>query len=460
MEVSLRDARRIALAAQGFADRRPTGRIDRRHFRRVLDRLATVQLDSVNVLARSHELVFFSRLGGYDTDALSRWLWGSREVFEYWGHEASLHPVSRHALLRWRMAQDHRWDGIRRTVRDRPELVAAALAEIAERGPVSIGDLEVNRAAPRREASWWGWGDGKRVVEHLFSAGEVTAVRRNGFTRFYMLPDRWLPADVLAAPTPEATDAHRELLMLAARAHGIGTARDLADYFRLRVPVASKLLAGLAADGALVPARVEGWSQPAYLHPEAHLPRRRLRARALLSPFDSLIWERQRTERLWGFRYRIEIYTPAAKRVHGYYVLPFLLDEHLVARVDLKADRQAGVLRVRAAWAEAPAVDRGASRARAAASRSGDGSTRSTGAGDEERVVAELASALHEMATWLGLPEGVEVEPRGDLAVPLAVTIDAGGDAWGDLDGDAAVAGHQLARRLDEEERSAGLDPW
>jgi uncharacterized protein YcaQ len=407
VEVSLRDARRIALAAQGFADRRPAGRIDRRHFRRVLDRLATVQLDSVNVLARSHELVFFSRLGVYDTDALSRWLWGSREVFEYWGHEASLHPVERHPLLRWRMAQDHQWGGVRRAARDRPELVAAALAEIAARGPVTIGELEVNRAAPRQEASWWGWGDGKRVVEHLFSAGEITAVRRNGFSRIYMLPARWLPAEVLSAPTPDPMDAHRELLLLAARAHGIGTVRDLADYYRLRVPVASKLLAELAADGVLLPARVDGWSQPAYLHPQARLPRRRLRTRALLSPFDSLIWERQRTERLWDFRYRIEIYTPAARRVHGYYVLPFLLDEALVARVDLKADRQAKLLRVRAAWSEAETeVERDA--------------------GEHDRVATELAATLHEMAAWLGLPEGVAVEPRGDLARPLGAAVAEG----------------------------------
>jgi uncharacterized protein YcaQ len=395
VQMSLRDARRVALVAQGFSDPRPTGRVDRRHFRRVLDRLATVQLDSVNVLARSHELVFFSRLGAYDRDALTRWLWQSREVFEYWGHMASLHPVERYPLLRWRMAEGHAWLGVRRSARDKPDLVSAALAEITARGPVPIGELDVNRQAPRREASWWGWGDGKRVVEHLFYAGEVTAVRRNGFTRHYMLPSLWLPADVLAAEPPPDREAWRRLLLVAAAAHGIGTARDLADYYRLNVPAARPLVAELAAEGELIPVQVEGWSEPAYLHPDARLSRRRLQARALLSPFDSLIWERARTERLWDMRYRIEIYVPEPKRVHGYYVLPFLLDEALVARVDLKADRQAGLLRVRSAWAE-PTV-----------------------AVDRDRLCAELAAELAAMAAWLGLPEGVTVEPRGDLAPDL-----------------------------------------
>ena len=401
VEISRRDARRIALAAQGFTDPRPGGRVDRRHFRRVLDRLATVQIDSVNVLTRSHELVFFSRLGAYERDALTRWLWASKEVFEYWGHEASLHPVERQPLLRWRMAEDHAWGGVSRSAAANPEMVTAALAEIAARGPVGMGDLEVHKAAPRdAEAGWWGWGDGKRVVEHLFWAGEVTAVRRNGFARHYLLPDRWFPPEVLARPTPAVEDAQRELLLIAARAHGVGTARDLADYYRLNVPRSVPLLEGLVADGLLLPARVEGVRRPAYLHPEARWPRRRLRARALLSPFDSLIWERQRTDELWGMHYRLEIYTPAPKRVHGYYVLPFLLGEALVGRVDLKADRQAGLLRVRAAWAE-------------------------DGLADRDEVAHELAAELAAMAAWLGLAGGVTVEGRGDLAPDLAAAVAA-----------------------------------
>jgi|RhiMethySRZTD1v2_1073278.scaffolds.fasta_scaffold25508_2 uncharacterized protein len=404
-EISRRDARRVALAAQGFTERRPTGRVDSRHFRKVLDRLGTVQLDSVNVLTRSHELVFFARLGAYDRAALSRWLWGSRQVFEYWGHEASLHPVERQPLLRWRMADEHQWKGIRDVARENPEMVASALAEIRANGPVTIGELEVHQQAPRREASWWGWGDGKRVVEHLFYAGEITAIRQNGFTRSYLLPDQWIPAEVLATPTPEPDDAMKDLLEVAARAHGLGTARDLADYYRIKVPTASRLLPEMAADGRLVPVQVEGWKQLAYLHPAAHQPKRRLRARALLSPFDSLIWERDRTERLFDFRYRIEIYVPQPKRVHGYYVLPFLLDERLVGRVDLKADRQAGVLRVRAAWGEAEGV--------------------LTGAGGRDRVAFELADELGAMAAWLGLPGGVDVEPRGDLAPDLTAAVTA-----------------------------------
>jgi uncharacterized protein len=402
VEMSRRDARRVALAAQGFADRRPGGRIDRRHFRRVLDGLATVQIDSVNVLTRSHELVFFARLGPYDRDALTRWLWSSREVFEYWGHEASLHPVERYPLLRWRMAEAHAWGGVRRAARDNPELVAAALSEIAAKGPVPIGELEVNRSHPRHEGAWWGWGGGKRVVEHLFFQGEVTATRRNGFTRYYMLPEQWLPTDVLATPPPPEDEARRALLRLAAGAHGLGTARDLADYYRLNVPAARPLLEAMAADGELVRVAVEGWREPAYMPPDARYPRRRLRARALLSPFDSLIWERSRVARLWDMAYRIEIYVPAPKRVHGYYVLPFLLGEDLVARVDLKADRTAGTLRVRAAWGEPPTPTRP----------------------DRAEIGAELAAELAGMAAWLGLPGGVTVEPRGDLAPDLARALD------------------------------------
>jgi uncharacterized protein len=405
VDISLQEARRIALAAQGFTDPRPKGRVDRRHFRKVLERLATVQLDSVNVLDRSHELVFFSRLGPYDRAALSRWLWESHEVFEYWGHEASLHPIDRQPLLRWRMAQEHAWAGVRQTVRDYPAMLASALTEIADRGPVMIGELDVHKDNPRHEEHWWGWGDGKRVVEGLFYTGKVTAVRRNGFARAYMVPERWFPPRVLAAPTPPPDQAQRALLLLAAKAHGVGTARDLADYYRLNVPASGPLLADLVDEGELVPARVEGWRQPAFLHPDAFVPRRRLRARALLSPFDSTVWERQRTERLWGFRYRIEIYVPAPKREHGYYVLPFLLGDDLVARVDLKADRQAVVLRVRAAFGE----DR-------TAVRRAPGPT---------EVAAELAAELALMAGWLGLTAGVAVEPRGDLAEDLTTAVAA-----------------------------------
>jgi uncharacterized protein YcaQ len=331
-------------------------------------------------------------------------------VVEYWGHEASLHPVERYPLFRWRMAEDHAWGGVRQAADDNPALVDAVLAEVLARGPVSVGELETEHPGTRISASeapgeaWWGWGDAKRVMAHLFWTGKVTATRRNGFERVYLAPEQWLPARALDGTTPTEAEAHRELLLVGARALGIGTARDLADYYRLRIGAVKPLLDQLVADGELQAVNVDGWRQPAYLHPEARLPRRGLQARALLSPFDSLIWERQRTERLWGFHYRIEIYTPAPKRVHGYYVLPFLLGEDLVARVDLKADRQAGVLRAQATWIEdRPHVKRAG--------------------GGEEHVALELASSLAEMAGWLDLPNGVAVLPRGNLAPALASAL-------------------------------------
>lgn len=409
VEISSRDARRIALAAQGFTARRPSGRVDRRHFRRVLDQVATVQLDSVNVLTRSHELVFFARLGSYDRAALTRWVWSSRELFEYWGHEASVHPVDRYPLFRWRMDDDHHWGGVREAASKNPELVDVIL-EAVSAGPVTIGELQALNGDGRRGESWWGWSATKRVVEYLFWKGQVTATRRNGFDRVYLAPERWLPGGVLVEAVPDVARAQTELLLHAARSVGVGTARDIADYFRMPVPQARTLLDKLVAEEQLLPARVEGWRQPAYLHPEAQRPSRRLKARALLSPFDSLIWERERTERLWNFRYRIEIYVPAAKRVHGYYVLPFLLDEMLVGRVDLKADRQTGVLRVRAAWVEEE-----------------DGAATSPWRSDDhDRIAHELARTLGELAQWLDLTEGIDVEPRGNLSFPLAKAVAQG----------------------------------
>lgn len=379
----------------------------------MLQQLATVQLDSVNVLTRSHELVFFARLGAYDRAALTRWLWKSREVFEYWGHEASLHPVERHRLLRWRMTADHQW-GLTKKAEENPELLERTRQAVLDHGPLTIGELRALTEDRHNGASWWGWSPTKRLVEHLFWKGEVTATRRQprrastdgvgGFDRIYLAPEEWLPAEVLTAPTPSTSEAQRALLLTASQACGIGTARDLADYFRMPISTAKPLLEDLVSEGELLPAQVDGWNQPTYLHPEAKLPRRRIQARALLSPFDSLVWERQRTERIWDFRYRIEIYVPAAKRVHGYYVLPFLLDEELAARVDLKADRQAGILRVRAAWIE----DQG--------DRKGEQS-------DPERVAHGLAESLTEMAEWLELTNGVEVEPRGTLSTYLAAVI-------------------------------------
>jgi uncharacterized protein YcaQ len=393
------EARRIALHAQGFADPRPSGRIDRRHLRRVLQRVGLVQVDSVNVLTRSHELPFLARLGPYDRAALSSWLWGSGEVFEYWGHEASLLPVELHPLLRWRMHRDegHAWNGVHSFLDEHPGLAEQILEAVADRGPVTLGELShLGEAIKRQKAppgNMWNWTPAKKAVEWLFWRGEVSAKRNpQTFERHYAMPAQVLPSRVLEAATPPPDDAQKQLLLLAARSHGVGTAKDLADYHRLNIVTARRLVAELAADGALREVEVEGWRHPAFLHPDATLPRW-VRASALLSPFDSLVWERDRTEALFDFRYRIEIYVPAAKRVHGYYVLPFLHDGALTARVDLKADRQAGALLVRGAFGE-PGIDRDA-------------------------VVPALHDRLAELAGFLDLAE-VRVQRKGDLSGALS----------------------------------------
>jgi uncharacterized protein YcaQ len=394
-DLSASQARRIALLAQGLADRRPTGRVDRRHVRRVLGRVGLIQIDSVNVLVRSQELPLFARLGTHPRDALTR-MTADAELFEYWCHEASLLPIAMWPLLRWRAERvDDAWGSIHSIGRDDPGYVRAVLEEVRDRGPLTAGELSA--PGPKTE-SMWGWSRGKRALEHLFWIGAVTARRRpSDFARVYDLSERVIPGEVLALPAPAEDDAKRELLVRAARSLGVATARDLCDYHRLNVPRTRPLVAELAEDGRLVPVRVRGWTQPAFLHPEAHLPRW-VRGRALLSPFDSLVWDRPRTERLFGFRYRIGIYTPAAQREHGYYVLPFLLGDRLVARVDLKADRRASALLVQGAHAE-------------------------PGEATAE-VAAELAEELGSMAAWLGL-ERVRVGGRGDLAPPLADIVRA-----------------------------------
>jgi uncharacterized protein YcaQ len=389
-------ARRIALAAQGFADPRPTGVVDARQLRRMTSRLAVLQIDSVNVLSRAHYLPAFSRLGPYPRETLDALVGRRRELFEYWAHEASLLPVRLHPHLRWRMAaaEEHAWGSMVRIQRERPGYVSEVLERVREAGPLKASDLAEPR--PDRPGSMWNWHAGKVALEWLFYTGVVTTRGRTaGFERVYDLTERVLPAAVLQAPTPEPADAVRELVRTASRALGVATERDLRDYFRLRPPTARAAIAELADAGELLPVEVAGWGAPAWLHPEARRPRW-VRARALLSPFDSLVWERPRVERLFGFRYRLEIYTPAAQRVHGYYVLPFLLGDRLVARVDLKADRQAGVLRVQGAFAE-------------------DGV-------DRAEVAAALAEELALMAGWM-LLDAVVVGERGNLAAELAAAV-------------------------------------
>jgi uncharacterized protein YcaQ len=394
-------ARRIALAAQGFADPRPTGRVDARHIRRVLDRVGLLQLDSVNVFCRSHYMPVFSRLGPYPREALDKLTAHTagpvrREMFEFWGHEASLIPVELQPNLRWRMdrANEEAWGNIVRVARDFPGLIEDTFDLVTRQGPIRAGDTGLPRPEPR-PGHMWNWHDGKVALEYLFWSGRVTAARRVNFERYYDLPERVLPAEVLGTPTPSVEAAQRELVRIAARAYGVATEPDLGDYFRLPRAESKLRVAELVAAGELLPVTVDGWRAPAYLWPEARRPRR-IDARALLTPFDSLIWFRERAERLFGFRYRIEIYTPAAKRVHGYYVLPFLLGDSLVARVDLKSDRQAGVLRVPGAFAE-PGVDLA-------------------------HVADELADELAVTAKWLELG-GVVVGERGDLAAPLSHAV-------------------------------------
>lgn len=384
--LSTAQARRIALGAQGLAAPRPAGRVDRRHVRRLLDRVGLVQIDSVNVLVRSQELPLFARLGPHPRDLLPRMAAGV-EVIEYWCHEASLLPIATWPLMRWRMRRpDGVWKGVYAIGREAPGLVEEVRAFVAERGPVTVGDLP---EPGRRSGSMWGWSQGKRALEYLFWSGALTARRRAAdFARVYDLTERVVPPEVLALPAPEEDEAKRELLLMAARALGVATLQDLCDYHRINVPRARPLVAALAEEGRLIPVTVEGWDRPAYLHPDATVPRAAA-ARTLLSPFDSLVWFRPRTERLFGFRYRLEIYTPAHRRVHGYYVLPFLIGDRLVARVDLKADRAAGALLVQAAHAE-PGEATGAT---------------------AEALAAELAI----MAGWLGLGS-VRVADRGDLA--------------------------------------------
>jgi uncharacterized protein YcaQ len=387
-DLSAAQARRIALAAQGFTDKRPTGRVDRRHLRKVFDRINVIQVDSVNVLVRSQELPLFARLGPHPRTMLADAI-DDGELFEYWAHVAAIVPGRQHRLFRWKMASGHEWKAIDRIAVEKPGFVEEVKARIRDSGPITAADLEQRVG---KKGSWWSWDDGKLVLEHLFHRGEVVAVRRRrDFARQYDLPERVLPASSLDAPTPSESDARKELLTLASRSLGVATLDDLTDYHRQRTIACRPLVAELVEEGRLLPVRVEGWSKPAYLHPDASTPRA-VDACALLSPFDSLVWYRQRTERLFDFFYRIEIYVPAPKRIYGYYTLPYLLGDRLVGRVDLKADRAAGVLRVQGAYVEEDV---------------------------DARAVAEpLLAELRSMAAWLEL-DTVATTERGELAEVL-----------------------------------------
>ena len=384
-------ARRIALAAQGFADR-PHDPPTMRTLQRTIERTGVLQVDSVNVLQRAHFMPLYSRMGAYDPALLQRAASGRkrRRLVEYWAHVQAFMPVELWPVMQHRMDHYRRRRGKWSIVEAEPGLAESLVAEIRERGASTARELDAG--LPRAKEHWgWNWSNARRVLDWLYTTGDLAiAGRTGGFEVLYDLPERVIPAEILALPTPTPQEAHRELARRAARSHGVATVKDLADYYRMSIADTAHAVADLVEAGELEPVAVEGWRRAAYLHRDARLPRR-ITARALLSPFDPLVWERARTEELFDFRYRIEIYTPAHKRVHGYYVLPFLLGEVIVARVDLKADRPARRLIVKAAFAEP---------------------------GAPADTAEQLRAELTRLTGWLGLDE-ILVEPRGDLAPAL-----------------------------------------
>lgn len=386
-------ARRIALAAQGFG--KPRAPVATRQLNLMIRRLNLLQLDSVNVFERSHYLPLFARLGAYDKATLDWLTFGTgSQYIEYWAHEAAVIPLADWPLWRWKMATLREQDpGRHEWARENTSMLDWLRAELRRSGPVAASSIEHD--ANRGAGGWWGWSDVKHGLEFLFRWGEVVSAGRTRFERTYALAEHAVPAHLLAAEVPQA-DAQRQLVERAGAALGVGTASDLADYFRLRGDAVRPAIADLEDAGVLLPVTVEGWKQKAWLHRDARIPRR-VETAALLSPFDPVVWDRGRALRLFGFHYRIEIYTPAAKRTYGYYTLPLLVDDRIVGRIDLKTDRKAGVLRVQSAWREPGAsIDLG-------------------------RVVA----LLRETAGWQGMAS-IEVADWGDLSTELRDALRAG----------------------------------
>lgn len=381
LSLSLAEARRLALSAQGFG-RVSRGAIAHRQLQAQIERLGVLQIDSVNAVVRSHYLPAFSRLGHYQAEHLDELAWGRarrRRLFEYWGHEASLLPLELYPLLRWRMRRAADGQGIYGQLAkfgvERRDVIDSVLQAVRERGALGAGSLSTRS---EKAGPWWDWSAEKTALEWLFAAGEVTVAGRRGFERLYDLPERVIPGELLDQAELDEDEAQRRLLLRSADALGVASEKDLRDYYRLDAGDSKRRVAELVEEGALLPVAVQGWQQPGYCRGEPRIPRR-VRHSALLSPFDSLIWARERTERLFGFRYRLEIYAPQAKRVYGYYVLPFLHHERLLARVDLRSERAAGRLAVHAVHLEEAVLS--------------------------EEARQALSDALHGLAQWLGLAD-------------------------------------------------------
>ena len=396
--MSLDVAQRVALGAQGFADARPTGQIDRRHLRRVMGRLRVLQLDSIPIVARTQYMPFHSRLGPYDMSQLDQIAYHHDEWFEAWSHEASLLPVETEPLIRWtwdRARDGHTWKSLREVADREPAYVQSVLDEVRERGAVTGGGLSDPRPLKDDGSGWWHRSLGVLALDWLFRIGELGIRRQGNFEKVFSPIEDIVPDIIRAQPTPTIDDAQRALSLSAVQALGVGTAADVADYFRLPIREIRGALGDLVEQGSVIPATVQGWSKPAFADPEARIPRS-ISGSTALSPFDPVVWKRDRAERLWDFAYKIEIYTPAAKRRYGYYVLPVMVDGDLVARMDVKTDREADVLRIKSCFAEEGHVN----------------------AQTAERV----AEAVRDLRSFVG-SSSIEVEKRGDLASLLSEQI-------------------------------------
>ena len=387
-------ARRVALGAQGFADPRPQGKVDRRHLRRVMGRMRVLQLDSIPVVARTQYMPFHSRLGPYKMDLLDATAYEHDEWFEAWSHEASLLPVEAEPLIRWtweRARAGHTWKSLSEVADREPAYVQSVLDEVRDRGAVTGGELSDPRPMQDDGSGWWHRSLGVLALDWLFRIGELGIRRRGNFEKVFSPLEDIVPEEILGAPTPTSEEAQRALALSAVQALGVGTAKDVADYFRLPIREIRTALAELVEDGDVIHANVEGWSIPGFADPHARIPRR-IAGATVLSPFDPIVWCRERALRIWDFEYKIEIYTPAAKRKYGYYVLPVLVDGALVARLDVKTDRHANVLRVKSAYAE-PGCATAA-------------------------CAARVATTVEDLRRFVGMAE-TQVEDRGDLALLL-----------------------------------------